>query len=498
MRGHAQTEETKKKISEALKKGGSKAAPANQSSRFEKQYNDSQSKIDSIKSQMDSLKGKKDKKSKDKLKELKKQAKLEKGAQSGVMAVAMRAKAVAHAKATIAKQQSNLKKADMLEAKAKALMAQSTQRIAEKAKKSKGKTSTTVGQSPADRLASALEKINAARARAKESIASAEAIIKSGGAQKKKSVFDFSEHFCLSEQQFRIWRELSIQEQKIDWYSLNQAYDNQQQELKNALIAVIGIMIARGLLNIKNRLKAGDIAGIGAISIVSQNQVNGVVNEHIKKAYELGKTNAAKEIGVAKPVTPTIKTQLMNLDSSMIAEQIATNIDLAAKQKARDGFAKGVVAVAVVAAAAQAARQVAAKMITQTTGNIIGENINKGRQLIFQQNIENIQGFQRSEILDNRTCALCEELDEQIVSAHDPMAQLDQVHTNCRGIWIPILANEEFNPNEAGLSSEAQDAFDTMGGVPTINSFEQLKKPLDAAGKKSSDSIINDLRKDEE
>ena len=302
----------------------------------------------------------------------------------------------------------------------------------------------------------------------------------------------------LSEKKFKIWRELSLQEKKVDWYELNETYNTQQSELKKTLTEAIKLMIVAGLISMRNRLKAGDVAGIGNVSIISPNKINAIVNDHIKKAYETGKTAAAKEINVQKPVTPTVKTQLMNLDSSMIAEQVATNIDLAAKQKARDGFAKGVITTAIIVSAAQAARKAAGKMIIDVVGNVVGENINKGRRLVFEQNIQQVQGYQRSELLDDRTCDLCFELDEETVTADDPMAQLDEVHNFCRGQWLPIMIDEEFDAANAGLSAAVEDSFDTIGGVPTVNSFTQLSKPLDDAGQQSADEVAGDLGDDEE
>ena len=292
---------------------------------------------------------------------------------------------------------------------------------------------------------------------------------------------------------FVIWRELSLQEKRVDWIALNETYNQRQSQLKTALTVAIGAMIAAGLISMRNRLKAGDVAGIGNLTIISPNKLNAVINPHIKSAYEIGKVTAAKEIKVPKPVTPTKKTQLMNLDSSMISEQMATNIDLAAKQKARDGFAKGVAETAIVAAAAAAAYTAAGRMISHAVGNIDGENINKGRSLVFDTNIDQIQGFLRSEILDDRTCNFCEELDQQTVTADDPMADLDAVHDNCRGTWVPILLGEDFNAADAGLPATLENSFDTIGGSPTVNSFTQLSKPLDESGQATADEVANDL-----
>ena len=337
-------------------------------------------------------------------------------------------------------------------------------------------------------------KLKEIAAQAKASSAAHQNVI--SGIQQPAALGEHSEHYVLSEKgKFVAWRSLTTQEQRVDWHALNAYHNERRAALKSDLIGVIREDLDTNVKRVQNRLKAGDIAGISAVVLISANKLNAILNKYIKDSYEQGKNMAAKEMKVPKPVTPTIKTQLMNLDSSMIAEKMATDIDLAAKQKARDGFAKNVATAAIVASVISAAQKKAAQGVAHAVGNIIGENLNKGSRLVYEQNAVSIQGFQRSEILDNRTCAMCEELDEQIVTFDDPFSQLDEVHDNCRGRWVPIVIGEEFDPASAGLPAAIEDSFDTIGGVPTVNAFAQLSKPLDDEGQAIADDAENNLGK---
>lgn len=304
----------------------------------------------------------------------------------------------------------------------------------------------------------------------------------------KKEHADF-----LAEKKFTHYRDLSLQEQRVNFEILNETYNEKQARLKREMIALIAAMIAAGLISMRNRLKAGSVAGIGDLVIINANKLDALLNGHIKEAFEVGKITAAKELNIPVPTTPMTRTQLMNLDSSMIAEQIATSVDLAAKQKAKDGFTKKVETAAIIAAVGMAARKAASQAITHAVGNIAGENINKGRRAAFEVVATNIQGYQRSEILDNRTCGVCEELDGQIVTADDPFAQLDEVHDNCRGIWVPIKIDEPFNESDAGIPPDLADRFETIGGAPTTNSFSQLSKPLDTESKAIAENVSQQL-----
>jgi len=58
------------------------------------------------------------------------------------------------------------------------------------------------------------------------------------------------------------------------------------------------------------------------------------------------------------------------------------------------------------------------------------------------------------------------------------MAQMDIVHSHCRGVWIPIFVSEPDHPDVTGIPESIKKQFDLVDGKPTVNQFKQLKKPL--------------------
>ena len=95
--------------------------------------------------------------------------------------------------------------------------------------------------------------------------------------------------------------------------------------------------------------------------------------------------------------------------------------------------------------------------------------------------------------MDNKTCAMCMSLDQRVVRADDPMAKMDLVHTHCRGIWVPIMGDESFK-GSFGLPKTITDRLETVGGVPAINSFTQLKKPINRSNEAVQDEIKRRLK----
>lgn len=522
MLGHAQSEETKKKISEALKKGGGEQPTATGGPRSKEaqglfdDFQNSQKSVEDMKATVSEIQdeakelvmpprpeGKMTKEQKTKRSEIQKKIKVQKEKvqkmikdiqakikverekQKAIKQKAMEIKNVQQAQERIAGQNkriamagSNLKKADSVQKRIEGMLA----------KAKKPEQIQRIKDSLA-RLDDSRQRNNDAISTAQKTIADQQKIVKSKG-RVTRSVFNFSERiawepYCtLSEggKKFTIWRTLTLQEKRVDFQVLNEMFDEGENELEKDLTDLAREDISRNMIQIKNRLKAKDISGIGDSTIISANKLEKVLNKHIKKAYENGKITAANELKAAKPVTPTVKIQIMNLDSAMISERISSSVDLAVKQKVRDGIAKGVADSATLSAASGAAQETMSTAITHTIGNVVGEYMNKGRRLVFENNAANIQGFRRSEILDGRTCAMCLSIDERVVTSDDPMSQLDEVHDNCRGVWVPVMIYEEM-PDSVGFPATIENSFETIGGAPTVNAFTQLKKPLNASNK---------------
>ncbi len=368
---------------------------------------------------------------------------------------------IQRANTSIQKSDNALKKADLLQTRLEDLLSKAT---------------TDAQKS---RLQYSLDTLQVTRTAHQDIIDKANQDLKDAGAP--PTIAPLSEKYKfteLHEKGFLLWRELTLQEKRVNFQKLNDIFDEASSGLEDDLTVSVGNSLKISMARVQARLKAGDVSGIADIDFVPQSAINPIVNQYIKDAYEQGKKSASLELKVGKPATPLLKTQLMNMDSEMISQSFSTEVGLAAKQIAREGLAKGVPVPSVISSINSVAQEKASKMMVQVIGNVIGENLNKGRRLVFESNATDIKAYQRSEILDGRTCNTCMSLDERIVMGDDPMAQLDEVHYNCRGVWVPIMQNEEIDPNDIGLPSDITDAFDTIGGAPTVNAFTQLKKPI--------------------
>lgn len=120
--------------------------------------------------------------------------------------------------------------------------------------------------------------------------------------------------------------------------------------------------------------------------------------------------------------------------------------------------------------------------IQNASGTITSQCINRGRQgfLFDQQNLEQIQAFQYSAIIDDATTDLCLSLDGKIFKPNDIESQrlMPPNHYNCRSILIPITINEP-KPVVTGLDIDPTnpiliDEYKKIG--KEVPSLEKIKK----------------------
>lgn len=293
----------------------------------------------------------------------------------------------------------------------------------------------------------------------------------------------------LAEREYKPARRLTLQESRVDFGALNRRFNVLETDLENDLTGATEEEIERALATAKKRLDAGDIATITAILFLFRQRVTTAINKSVRDSYDTGKEAMAREIGVDRPPTPLQDRQLMRVDANDIAEGYASNLEGTLASALKAGLAADASIAAIIAAARASLIAEAAKEITNITGTVVGQYVNMGRNNVIFSNVDKVVAMQRSEVLDSRTCALCLSLDERVVTPDDPMAYMQIVHTNCRGIFVPILVEDDEKPAVTGIPKSIADAFDTIDGRPVINGFKQLKRPINDVSKPAMEEI---------
>lgn len=293
----------------------------------------------------------------------------------------------------------------------------------------------------------------------------------------------------LSERPFKLTRKLTEQEKRIDFKALNEQFNATQSELEDELAQATSQEIDRFAEAARKKVDAGDIAGIGALSYMLYGKAKKAFENVIKKSYENGKKVASKEMGIKPPSTPLQDTQIMAMDANDMARQYVFEMENKSRDLVKDAVVAGAAAAAIASQVKLKARDEAARMIGNMSGTVVGQYVNRGRSKVFQDNLTEIQSLQRSEVLDDATCNICMSLDGRVIKADDPMSFMDIVHTHCRGLWVPVFVSDEEKPDVNGIPKTIADSFDLVDGRPTVNSYKQLKKPVNAANADVQDLI---------
>lgn len=287
----------------------------------------------------------------------------------------------------------------------------------------------------------------------------------------------------------KITRALTLQEQRINFHELNEKFNKIQAELEDELEEATAEELERAMKTVQNKLDAGDVAAIAGLAFLFRGKIRDILNGHVKTSYDLGKGMAAKELGVDRPPTPLSDTQFMNFDSADIAEAYADALEAAAVGAVKDGLSVGASTDAILGSVRNRVNDEAARGIMNTSGTVAGQYVNRGRGTVFSKNASKIIAYQRSEVLDDATCDMCLSLDERVVSPDDPASRLEIVHTHCRGLWVPITAYDDDQPDVNGIPKSIMDNFDTVDGRPVLNAYKQLKKPANNVSKSAQEQI---------
>jgi phage gp29-like protein len=278
-------------------------------------------------------------------------------------------------------------------------------------------------------------------------------------------------------EEYKPWRPLTLAEERIDFVKLNEEFNNLESEVASGMAEVSKRSISSILSRIQSLLNAGKISKVSDVKFPNKSELRKVINDVVKQALAVGKSTASQEMSVKPPSTPNEVVQANKLESDLITDAYTSEIENESKGFVRDAVLTGATTAAIVAGLQGRLNDKARKMISNTAGTVVGQNINRGRDVVFQQNVQQVYALQRSEILDGKTCNMCLSLDKRVVRMDDPMAEMTLAHTNCRGLWSVVLVDDDELPPIKGIPKSIVDKFDLVGGKPIKNSFKQLKKP---------------------
>ena len=276
------------------------------------------------------------------------------------------------------------------------------------------------------------------------------------------------------ENNFKSWRKLTFAEKKVNFESIQEYINNNEATFIEETSVVLKTSTEQFLDRLNRALSAGDTDKIKDLELSGYNEYRDKIKTFIRRAFDFGKTNAARELDVKTPANPSEINKQIDLYADTIATQHHYSIETEAKLAVTNQMQKfGEKEIKALGAAAAIINSTAQSLLRDTAAIVIADALNKGRDLIFTTNKEKIYAFQRSEILDETTCNFCLSMDGRIVDPKDDIVKSSIFHSNCRGIWVEIMNDEEELPKIKGIPDSIRDRVGE-----SVNELVQPKKPI--------------------
>lgn len=266
------------------------------------------------------------------------------------------------------------------------------------------------------------------------------------------------------------WRPLTFAERKVNFSSLKKAIEKNAGQLQSSLEEITAQQKEDLLLQVKRAVEQNDLTKVGAIKAKYTGDLKSAIGDIQQQMFEVGKQSAAAEMSVQAPTTAaeakktlktmtTAKIDKMSSDMEEAAQSAITQ--LAAK---KGGSITNTGTTAAIKSASEAIDAVIANNAGLHTLSVIGA-LNFGRAAIFERFPEKVYAMQYSAIIDDATTDLCLSLDGRIVDpgSEDFYSFSPPQHYNCRSIWVEILEDEEFKPEVDGIptSIDPNENIDT-------------------------------------
>jgi hypothetical protein len=278
--------------------------------------------------------------------------------------------------------------------------------------------------------------------------------------------------------EFKPGRKLTFAEQKVNFQGLQDKLDQLEEQFDKETAALLHEARDRYMVAFTRAAHAGDTEAIKSITLKVQADFASIIKKAVQNAFTAGKNGAAKELGVDAPANPTAMLQQISIQSAAIADQQITEITSESKNAYINALNKGQSTTSALAAADAAASAAIDRLTRDSSAILMSGYINTGRSVVFDRESDKVYALQRSELLDFQTCNYCLSIDGRVFEKDDPQfAALGPVHSNCRGINVAILVDEDELPQISGIPKSLRARIGD-----TINDVEQPSRPITKKG----------------
>lgn len=266
-------------------------------------------------------------------------------------------------------------------------------------------------------------------------------------------------------------RDFYESENKVQFKKFNSFFNEAEAEFGNDSKAILDTMIEGVLARGEKALNSGSLKEIGLLSLAGVGAYKALVKNNYKKSYDFGKNQAADELDILAPKTLPKRVTQMNVTAEAMVDRQMADLQLVAKTTLLDGVARNLSTKETMFNTKIALNKKAEMLNRANVGiSVIGQ-VTQARQDVFQDNIEKIELFQYSAILDSGTTKWCASLDGRVVQADSPEfeAYRPGQHYNCRSLWVAIGKDEKYKPKAEPISGAIPKQEGGPGNFKDLN-----------------------------
>ena len=301
----------------------------------------------------------------------------------------------------------------------------------------------------------------------------------------------------LSGDEFTSWRPLTFAEKKVNFSLIQQRITEIEDRFKISAKKFLNKQAKEMVDDFKKHINNKDTDKIHNLSMPDKDEYRQLILKYLKIPYEFGKRSCSSEMKTPSPATPQSEIDRIQMQSDTISNIHEGDMLKTMKLTAINGLRKikasemkfadvkkkkpSPVTDTATAVTIDDVMDLSLDDMEEEIGTFVDDTAvittgmlyNQGRSLAQRENSPNIYALQRSEILDDVVCDFCMSMDGVIVALDDPAADEDEYHSNCRGIWVEIMNDEEELPEITGVPEELQGYY---GG--SVNDLKQPPRPI--------------------
>ena len=258
-------------------------------------------------------------------------------------------------------------------------------------------------------------------------------------------------------------RDLTPTEKKVNFAGIEKKLNSLESEFERTVRPIYDELATKATLKINDYLEAGKYDQITEKNVFDENlrnQYTRAIKESGLEAYVYGKNGAADELEKKAPATPRESNNFFRDNAKTVSDKQFGDLLFKINAKVQEGRRKDQLSREtalsvgeIIAAVTGLFQDYYKEVIGITAAAVVSIGINKGRKDVFATYKSDILEYQYSAILDEKTCPICDDLDEKVVDEAEYKRTLwdPPVHHHCRCIWVAVLNDEQDPPAITGL-----------------------------------------------